>query len=258
MGKEELENLITVKDIRFNRRRNVYIAYINTNRFGEELQNSHDIQPIFSGRFEIHLYDRRSKVVYSFPISLCVHDTRLDDNLENHLLDEKGVVFIDFGTSSACAAIKGIGIPELITLSEDGKRSASGDSQYENPTNLMIYNWDEFYRQWEQANPNFSFLVTKSNELDDSEADYDSGYTVDDILKEINEDERGQRRVRAIVTEFKGIPAMKKRNRNQIKIYPINDVTGKVIYITDDFKAQDENTLAPISFYGYLLSRAIN
>ena len=258
MGKAELEELVTVEDIRFNRRRNVYVAYLNTNRFGEELENSQDTQPIFSGRFEIHLYDRRSKVVYSFPISLCVHDTRLDDELENHLLDENGVVSIDFGTSSTCAAVKGTGIPELITLSGEGKRSASGDSQYENPTNLMIYNWNEFYRQWEQANPNCPFLVTKSDELDDSEADYDSGYTVDDILKEINEDERGQRRVRAIVSELKNIPAMKKKNRSQIKIYPLNDVTGKVIYVTDDFKAADADTLDPIAFYGYLLSRAIN
>lgn len=259
MGKEELDELITVEDIRFNRKRKLYVAYLNTNRFGEALENTEDIQPLFNGRFEIHLYNRRSKAVYSFPVDLCVHNTKLDDELENHLLDEHGVVSIDFGTSSTCAAVKGTGIPELITLSGEGKRNPSGgDNQYENPTNLMIYNWNEFYRQWERANKNCPFLVTKSEELDDSEADYDSGYTVDDILKDINADERGQRRVRAIVTELKTIPAMKKNSRSQVKIYPLNDISGKVVYVTDTVADEDEDTLDPIAFYGYLLSRAIN
>ena len=259
MGKDDLDELITVEDIRYNRRHNIYIAYLNTNRFGEEIKNVQDIAPIFSGRFELHIYDRRSKVVYSFPVSICVHDTCLDDEFENHLLDEHGVVSIDFGTSSTCAAVMGTGRPELITLSGEGKRDPSGgDNQYENPTNLMIYNWNEFYRQWERANKNCPFLVTKNEELDDSEADYDSGYTVDDILKEINADDRGQRRARAIVTELKTIPAMKKQSRSQLKIYPLNDITGKVVYVTDNFEEEDEDTLDPVAFYGYLLSRAIN
>lgn len=260
MGKEYLNELITVEDIRFNRRRNTYTAYLNTNLFGKEIDTAQDnIAPIFNGRFELHLYDRRSKVVYSFPVALCVHNTRLDDENENHLLDEYGVVSIDFGTSSTCAAVMGTGRPELITLSGEGKRNLSGsDNQYENPTNLMIYNWDEFYRQWERANPDCPFLVTKSEELADSETDYDSGYTVDKILKDINAEDRGQRRARAIVTELKTIPAMKQQSRRQLKIYPLNDITGKVVYVTDNFEEEDENTLDPVAFYGYLLSRAIN
>lgn len=259
MGKEDLDEFIMVEDIRFNRRRNTYIAYLNTNLFGKAMESGEDIAPVFNGRFELHFYDRRSKVVYSFPVSLCVHDTRLDDELENHLLDEHGVVSIDFGTSSTCAAVMGTGRPELITLSGEGKRNLSdGDNQYENPTNLMIYNWNEFYRQWERANKNCPFLVTKSEELDDSEADYDSGYTVDDVLKEITDEDRGQRRARAIVTELKTIPAMKQQSRRQLKIYPLNDISGKVVYVTDNFEEEDEDTLDPVAFYGYLLSRAIN
>ena len=260
MGKDYLNELITVEDIRFNQKHNTYVAYLNTNRFGEELENTDDIAPIFNGRFELHIYDRRSKVVYSFPVALCVHDTRLNEDGENHLFaEEGGDVSIDFGTSSTCAAVMGTGRLELITLSGEGKRNpSSGDNQYENPTNLMIYSWDEFYRQWEHSNPNCPFLVTKSEELEDSEADYDSGYTVDDILKDINADDRGQRRARAIVTELKTIPAMKKQSRKQLKIYPLNDITGKVVYVTDDFEKEDEDTLDPVAFYGYLLSRAIN
>lgn len=258
MGRDIID-AIHVEEIRYNFRRGVYVVYLNTNRLGEELKNTDDVQPTFSGRFQIHIYNRKFKRVYSFPVEICVHNTELDEDFENHLLDEHGVVSIDFGTSSTCAAVKGTGIPELITLSGEGKRSAKdGDNQYENPTNLMIYNWEEFYRQWEAANKSCPFLVTKSDEIDDGEADYDSGYTVDDILKDINSDDRGQRRVRATITELKTIPAMTEEKRNQVKIRPLNDINAKVIYVTDTFTAQDESTLDPIAFYGYLLSRAIN
>ena len=259
MGRDELSEIIEVEDIRFNLKNRVYVAYLNTNRLGEELKHTDDIQPTFIGRFEIHICNRKFKTVYSFPVELCVHSTQLDEENDNHLLDEHGVVSIDFGTSSTCAAVKGTGSSELITLSGEGKRNeSSGDNQYENPTNLMIYNWNEFYRQWEHANKNCPFLVTKSDELSDSEADYDSGYTVDDNLKDINADARGQRRVRAAITELKTIPAMSAEKRAQLKIHPLNDVTGKVIYVTDTYETENESTLDPIAFYGYLLSRAIN
>ena len=259
MGKDELSEIIQVEDIRFNLKNRVYVAYLNTNRLGEELKHTDDIQPTFIGRFEIHIRNRKFKTVYSFPVELCVHNTQLNDENDNHLLDEHGVVSIDFGTSSTCAAVKGTGIPELITLSGEGKRNeSSGDNQYENPTNLMIYNWDEFYRQWEHSNKNCPFLVTKSDELSNSEADYDSGYTVDDNLKDINADAGGPRRVRATITELKTIPAMSAEKRAQVKIRPHNDVTGKVIYVTDTYENENESTLDPIAFYGYLLSRAIN
>lgn len=259
VGNEELSDVIHVEEIRYNFRHNVYVAYLNTNRLGKELERIDDKQPTFSGRFEVHIYNKNFKTVYSFPVNLCVHNTSLDDEFENHLLEGNGIVSIDFGTSSTCAAFIGTGRNELISLSGEGKRSAnSSANQYENPTNLMIYSWDEFYRQWEHANKNCPFLIAKSDELDDSEADYDSGYTVDDILKDINDDPRGQRRVRAIISELKTIPSLKPERRQQIKIRPLNDVNSKVIYVTDTFGDEDENTLDPIAFYGYLLSRAIN
>lgn len=254
MDNEVLGDIIDVEDIRFNRRDKNYIAYLNTNRFGEAFKNGGGIEPTFKGRFELHLYQVRSKVVYSFPVDICVHDTRLNDRFENHLLDEHGVVSIDFGTSSTCAAVKGTGIPELITLSH----SSEDDNRYENPTNLMIYDWNEFYRQWESSNPNCPFLIRKSENLYDSEVDYDSGYTVDDILKTITSDDRGRRRARAVVTELKTIPNVIQRKGSQLKIRPLNDIEGKFIKITDDFTLEDETTLNPIAFYGYLLSRAIN
>lgn len=260
MGKNDLEEVIEVEDIRFNLRHNVYVAYLNTNQFGKALEKSdEDDQPTFNGRFELHFYDRRSKSVYSFPVAICVHNTKLDGELENHLLAEHSEVSIDFGTSSTCAAVMGTGRPELITLSGERKRDPSGgDNQYENPTNFMIYDWNEFYRQWERANKNCPFLVSKTEELEDNESDYDSGYTVDEILKEIASDDRGQRRARAVITELKTIPTMRQQNRRQIKIYPLNDITGKVISVTDNFEEENEDTLDPIAFYGYLLSRAIN
>lgn len=201
-GKDELAEVIRVDEIRYNLKRGAYVAYLNTNQLGAALEGIDDVQPIFNGRFEIHLYvhGEHFKTVYSFPVELCVHNTRLDKNFKNHLLDT--TVSIDFGTSSTCAAVKGTGGNELITLS------------------------------------------TMSEKITESEADFDSGYTVDEILKSI--------------TELKTIPSMKTEKRQQIKIHPLNDINSKVVYVADSPAAEDEDSLDPIAFYGYLLSRAIN
>ena len=260
MGREFLEDVVPVDEIRYNVKRQVYVAYLNTNRLGEEMEKTDDHQPTFSGRFEVHLYNRYFKTVHSFPVEICVHSTKLNEDFENHLFDDNGIVSIDFGTSSTCAAVKGVGRPELITLSGEGKRKTKDGMKnpYENPTNIMIYTWDEFYHQWERANKSCPFLITTGEGLTESEVDYDSGYTVDEILKEINSDKRGQRRARAVVTELKTIPSMSDEKRQQVKIHPLNDVSGKIVCVTDSPDAEDDNNLDPIAFYGYLLSRAIN
>ena len=262
VGANNLDNVLNVREIRYNVKRGVYVVYLNTNRLGEELKEVDDAQPTFSGRFEIHLYNRTYKTVYSFPVEICVHNTQLDDEMENHLLDDLGgVVSIDFGTSSTCAAVRGTGLKELITLSGEGKSNANASAnQYENPTNLMIYSWDEFYHQWEHSNKNCPFLVTMSEELEltATEVDYDSGYTVNEILKEINTDVYGMRRARSAISELKTIPSMPAEKRQQIKIRPFNSIDGKIVYVTDSFEDENDSTLDPIAFYGYLLSRAIN
>lgn len=258
MNNNELSDFIIVDDIRFNRKRNVYVAYVNTELFGEKMSLAQNNQPLFSGRFEFHISDISYKYVYSFPVDVKVHDTRLNENFTNHLL-KSDIVSIDFGTSSTCAAIIGQHGHELITLSGEKKIDPNGNNnQYENPTNLMIYDWNEFYRQWKHDNTKCPFLVTKSKELDEREADYDSGYTVDKILTEINEDDRGKRRAEAIITGLKFIPAMNATELENLKIWSLNEAGRSFVYLTDDVDKENKQNLDPIAFYGFLLSRAIN
>ena len=234
-----------------------YIAYINTNRLGESAAEAESNYPEFNGRFELHHEYIDEVITYTFPIKICVHDTTIDNKGKNHLL-ETNIVSIDFGTSSTCAAIRGTGRPRLFTLSGKEKRMEDGDNAYENPTNLMIYKWDEVYNQWQMDNENCPFVLTRSQEHDESEAGYDSGYTVADEYKEVGEED-GRRKMSAILTQLKLIPYLRSYGK-EIKLTPYHGKNRSVIRITDSLE-RSENTdqkFNPIAFYGYLLSRAIN
>ena len=128
------------------------------------------------------------------------------------------------------------------------------DNKYENPTNVLIYNWDELYKQWSQDNHNMPYFVTKSKSVDVDCADYDSGYTVQDVFQEVDEED-GRRKMRAILTQLKMIPYLLQRGVER-KVYPYKGET--VIKITDSIDEESDNMFNPIAFYGYLLGRAIN
>ncbi len=250
------------REIRYNVKERKYIAYINTNALGDALEHAESKHPTFYGRFEVHLSWQRYKKVYSFPINICVNNTKPDGNANNHLIHGNKMVSIDFGTSSTCAAIQGRRRDELITLSGKEKRDITDkDSPFENPTNLMIYTWSEFYNQWQKDNKDCPFLVAKSDRLDDIQADYDSGYTVDDVLKEVvggeEGDIKGRLKMLSILTQIKMVPTLL-RNNFEIKLHPLNDIDNPVVIVTDKVEEEDYYHFNPIAFYGYLLSRAIN
>lgn len=236
-----------------------YIAYINTNNLGDALtQNIESRHPRFTGRFEIHNIYTDMKMVYTFPITVCVHDTRLLKG-KNELMDVNAVS-IDFGTSSTCAAIKSKGKNRLLTLSGVHKRISAGDNAYENPTNLMIYRWDEIYDQWRRENENCPFFLTTRKDNDyfnDKAAEYDSGYTVEDELGDLEDDKIAKNKMQAILTQLKMIPQFIKEGK-EIKFTPFKGRNRVPVMVTDSI---DENTIKkfnPVAFYGYLLSRAIN
>ena len=235
-----------------------YIAYLNTNVLGESAEAAKDsVSPEFSGRFELRHEYMDEIIIYSFPIKICVHNTSLDEKNNNHLL-VRNVVSIDFGTSSTCAAVKGTGKAHLFTLSGKEKRKDNDDNPYENPTNIMIYDWDRVYRQWQMDNDNCPFVLTKSEIRKEDESDYDSGYTVEDEYKSVD-DEAGRRRMAAILTQIKLIPYME-ANGKQVKFTPYGGKSRTAIRVTDSIDPADNTNqkLNPIAFYGYLLSRAIN
>ena len=234
-------------------------AYIDTNQLEDiiEKYGSESFYPKFKGRFDYHIeYPGYERYVYSFPVEICVRDTRLNENNSNPYMKE-GNVSIDFGTSGTCAAINTVGAKEqLLTLSGIKKCIETLDNVYENPTNLMLCDWKEVLRQWQADNVNPPMLVTRSGDVPIQQADYDSGYTVADEFKAVNE-EGGRRRLRAIVSQLKMLPYYLAEGK-EVRFTPYNDAEGKSITIVDSPDKEDEYHFDPIAFYGYLLGRAIN
>lgn len=249
---KKIDNLFE-EEVRYNKETKKITVYVNTNKLGEaiaaeEIESKH---PTFRGRFEVHMFYSTVKLVYSFPVKLCVADTRIDEDGLNDYVKEE-VVSIDFGTSSTCAAIRYMDGARLFTLSGSEKYTETRKNPFENPTNVMIYNWEEVYRQWESNNTNCPFFLTKTEELEELKADYDSGYTVEEEYKNAD-DENGMRKIRAILTQIKMLPYyLAKGEERKFTPYksdsPIYVVTGE----------EDGLHFNPIAFYGYLLSRAIN
>lgn len=234
-------------------------AYIDTNQLEDIIEKcgSESFYPKFKGRFDYHIeYPDYERYVYSFPVEICVRDTRLDENNSNRYLKE-GNVSIDFGTSGTCAAINTTGAKEqLLTLSGIKKCIDTLDNVYENPTNLMLCDWSEVLRQWQSDNVNPPMLVTRSEDVPIQQADYDSGYTVADEFKTVNE-EGGRRRLRSIVSQLKMLPYYLAEGK-EVRFTPYNDAKGHSITIVDSPDKEDEYHFDPIAFYGYLLGRAIN
>lgn len=256
MDKIPLENIFE-EEIRYDNKSKKFIAYIDTNKLAYAIEEyeSESQHPKFTGRFEIHLSYNSEKTVYGFPIDIVVKNTRVSENGKNPFLKD-GIVSIDFGTSSTCAAIKSEGKKRLLTLSGINKIRESEDNAYENPTNLMIYNWREVFRQWDRTNKNCPFFVTKSEDVDVLQADYDSGYTVQDEYKLVDEID-GRRRMQAILMQLKMIPYLIADNI-ETKFVPYDDEKRSPIIVVDNVESEDGLHFDPIAFYGYLLGRAIN
>ena len=247
-------------EIRYDKERKIFIAYVDTNRLEEAIieSDTESPYPTFTGRFEIHEISNseKKKTVYGFPIQIVVKDTRLNEKNKNMFVEE-GFVSIDFGTSATCAAIRGTGRKQLFTLSGDGKCDIKeGDNAYENPTNLMIYNWSEVFRQWEHNNKNAPFFIAKSEKVDELHADYDSGYTVEDEYKSVDE-QNGRRKMQAIIMQLKMIP-YRLADMEKPSFISYADESRTTIALVDDVKREDGLHFDPIAFYGYLLGRAIN
>lgn len=259
MEKDALDNIFE-DEIRYDKERKVFIAYVDTNRLESMITegNAEKNDPKFTGRFEVHetRNSEKKKTVYGFPIQIVVKDTSLNEQNKNPFA--KGhMVSIDFGTSATCAAIRGTGRNQLFTLSGEGKRNSNeGDNEYENPTNLMIYNWSEVFRQWDHNNRNCPFLITKSKAVDELRADYDSGYTVEDEYKSVDE-LNGRRKMQAIIMQLKMIP-YRLADGYKTSFVSYDDESRTPVMLVDDVEREDGLHLDPIAFYGYLLGRAIN
>lgn len=236
------------------KRKNVFTIYYNTNRLGETLDNQESASPLYLGRFEVHCKYNGRKLSWGFPVSIT-----LQNPVKNaKKLTNKQPVSIDFGTSATCAAIRDNKKTVLLTIS--GRDKLLDESQaakrYENPTNIMVYNWQELRRQWQDENTGMPFLLSKHKGISEEDADYDSGYTVDAIFKNVD-DLTGRKKMAAILTDLKNIPSELIDNNGK-KFMPLNDIPPAIITVTDELEKEDDSHFNPIKFYGYLLGRAIN
>lgn len=251
------------EELRFNENDGAFYAYIDTNQLEEKIrelrQSLSSNKPRFNGRFEIHDTYHDETRIYTFPIEVIVHDTDYEVASKSGLMMNRGKpVSIDFGTSATCAAIHSdrAGVKELLTLSGEEKQEPdSSDNPYENPTNLLIYHWDEVYNQWQAANDNCPFFQTLSKTGDEMNADYDSGYTVEKEYADVDAPD-GRRKMAAILTELKSVPYFLSHGK-EIKFTPYYD-SQTLILVTDSLDDMSDRRFNPIAFYGYLLSRAIN
>lgn len=227
--------------------------FVDTNRLGE-IRRQNGIEsstPEVKGRFEVHYCGSEENRVYSFPLEICLKDS----NTEKISTQP---VSVDFGTTSTCVAVRGKGGDRLITLSGEGKCEENKNNPYENPTNLLIYNWDEIYRQWNKGNEYYPFFMTKDETLgiNDADADYDSGYTVNDEYRNVDSPE-GNRRMKAIISQLKMIP-WELSNGREIKFTPFDDIEGIPVTVVDDLSKENKDHFDPVAFYGYMLARAVN
>ena len=251
------------EELRFSEADDAFYAYIDTNQLEDKIRelraNLSSNKPRFNGRFEIHDAYHDETRIYTFPIEVVVHDTDYEIARRSGLMMNRGKpVSIDFGTSATCAAVHSerAGFKELLTLSGEEKQDlSSGDNPYENPTNLLIYHWDEVYNQWQAANDNCPFFHTLRQKGEEMNADYDSGYTVEKEYTDV-ESSDDRRTMAAILTELKSVPYYLSHGK-EIKFRPYFDPQTSIL-VTDRLDDMSERRFNPIAFYGYLLSRAIN
>lgn len=223
---------------------------------------------IFSGKFEkmesvmlgcsvqTDVSTNGSNFIIDYPVKIALINTSPELCRQR----SKHAASIDFGTTSTCVAIETTAGKELLTISSIGQND---ENEYENPTNLMIFNWDEIYKQWVQSNVSAMPILYKGTKIDyknwieknsDTKVDFDFGYHVKD---ELGAEVPDKKTVNSILSLIKMIPYRIVQEKRQIKLISFND-DKKFVYVTTSPETQDEEHFDPIAFYGYLIGRAIN
>lgn len=244
-----------------------YEALLDTNLLGDALRKLHNqrkrVQCI--GRFEItYHFDSvamgfHDQETFVFPIQLTLVDTgNLDKDDKFSVIETRNEVSIDFGTSATCVAVDD-GQPHLIRMTaHDEELSDQGERRnlFENPTNLMVSRWEKLYQQWQKENEDHP-LVRKfrgggENYLTDDAYEFDFGYSVKSGLAEAD-----KRMLNSILTDLKLIPYYMSKGKEDI-VNPYHIDRAPLVYLVSDCKSEDDQHFNPVSFYAYLLGRAIN
>lgn len=237
------------------------IIDLNTNLLGKvfvstEYQEKESV--LFGGEIEVKSdYSNNRYVLYKYPIELTIINT---DPKICKMISRKAAS-VDFGTSSTCVAIDGEEGSELLSLSPQDEENTSGNI-FENPTNIMIYNWEALRGEWRIGNDNMpiiykgdkqEYLRCTRNEKAER-VDFDFGYNVKELL---GEDDVSRKELNAILSLLKMIPYQIEQEKKQMAINPYNNKDCHVDIVDTPIK-EDDKHFDPVAFYGYLIGRVVN
>ena len=250
---EEIEAIS--KNLYFEEGKLILDIELNSNSFIKEFKEKEQYAK-FKGNLELKLEENEGSLTICFPIQIIFHNTDLAMEKNKGIIKNTDRVSIDFGTSSTCVAISNSGRIEFMTLSSENEIE-EGYNKYENPTNIMIYRWGDLYKQWKNENKNLP-LFYRGNKEDNDEGkkiNYDSGYTVKELIKDANKKE-----LNSILTQIKLIPyeLEKETTLTLVSLLKEDNNEKDVIKLVNDFELQNDESFDPIAFYSYLLGRTIN
>lgn len=200
-----------------------------------------------------------NEVEFLYPLDISLVNT----NPEVFRNESRHSASIDFGTTSTCVAIYTSNGNELLTISPSENSESYNSSNYENPTNLMVFDWDNIYENWikecDTVIPTFykggkQENTQWKNKQSDSPVHFDFGYKVKD---ELGAELTNRETINSIMTLLKMIPYKILHDKRQVQFNPYNN-SEKFVYLVTSPEEQDEEHFDPIAFYGYLIGRMIN
>ncbi len=257
VGNTTLKNDDLIKfDVKMRKNKQLVIEFDIDNKDLEKYLTD-TAQVPFSGNFVISIHkvereERDADTTYRFyfPFKIMITNPAIKQGIHQN----NEIVAIDFGTSSTCVAYD-CG-DKMIAFTDKGNKT--GDD-YENPTALMIYNWAKIYKSWKSSNltfPDFERSSTDADTLLDEglkDVAYDYGHKVKKELSAIKNSET----INAIISNIKSLPGkLESQNAHEVAV-PFDQKLAE-LFLTDDIEKEDDKTLNPIAFYGYLIGRSLN
>lgn len=189
--------------------------------------------------------DLEQKFIFGIPVKIKLLNPEHKDYSSNE------AATIDFGTSSTCIAInKGSARRELLSLEEPEER---GEQAYENPTNLLIKDWQKFYEIWSQRDIKIP-IIRRYENIYDKDGLYNQGHGLKEQLRQHPD----KAELNAEINQLKLVPYKLLTLKEEVKLYPyfIPQIGIKEIDLVSEYENQSEVKFDIISFYGYLLGRA--
>ncbi len=223
---------------------------LDTNYFGDFLKesNSNNYKEKVDLEFLLEIKIDFLDLGNNLTIGLPIHLKLLNPNVKR--FNVTNYCAIDFGTNSTCIAIQKGGKIELVSLE---RPESFGAQAYENPTNLLIRNWEVFSKDWSNKESIIP-LPLRFTDGKDMRESFSQGHTVrNGILHASNAE------LDAVLEQLKLVPYKQLTLDEKMGFKPIEKpINGiKEVNLVSGMENENEESLDPIAFYGYLLGRAV-